>query len=219
MTGQSVIKNQIMCPKFVDKKARRDEIITSAMSIIARKGYSHTKMADIAREADMGKGTLYEYFDSKEELFSFAFDKFRKDIGTAQTKKLREVTDAADKLKALTLSWADLLGSNSFDYFELITDFWSEGIRNKKTNIEGSPGIRIEQAYREYRMLVEQIIVKGIRTGQFRPVEPSYAAVVVVGAIDGLILQWLIDRENIDIKNAMDILFDTLLRGFGASQK
>jgi len=162
-----------MCPKFVDKSARKNEILTSVMGIIAKKGYAHIKMADIAMEADIGKGTLYEYFDSKEELFTSAFDKFRKDIGTAQTKKLRKVSGAAEKLKALILAWADLLSHTSFDYFELITDFWSEGIRQKQTAIEDRPGILIEQAYREYRMFVENgmdilfdTLLRGIGTSQ-----------------------------------------------------
>ncbi|MCH7781885.1 TetR/AcrR family transcriptional regulator [candidate division KSB1 bacterium] len=220
MTVQSVILNLvIMSPKFVDKNARKEEILTFAMSIIAKKGYSHIKMADIAREADMGKGTLYEYFDSKEALFASAFDKFRKDIGTFQAKKLREVTGAVEKLKELTASWVELISLAPDDHLELMTDFWSEGIRNKDAILEGKPGIRLRQAYMEYRMLVEKIIVKGIRTGQFEPVEPFYTAAVIVGAIDGLILQWLIDRKSIDIENAMDILFDTLMSGIGVSDK
>lgn len=219
MTGQPVILNFIiMSPKFVDKNARKEEILTFAMSIIAKKGYSHVKMADIAREADMGKGTLYEYFDSKEALFSSAFDKFRNDIGTVQAKKIREVTGAVEKLKELTASWAELISLAPNDHLELITDFWSEGIRNKDTK-EGKTGIRLRQAYREYRLLVEKIIVKGIRTGRFKPVEPFYTAAVIIGSIDGLIVQWLIDRESIDIEKAMDILFDTLMSGIRVSDK
>lgn len=52
-----------------DKSQRRDEIMAAAKKVFARKGYHATTIADIATEAGMAYGSIYWYFDSKDELF------------------------------------------------------------------------------------------------------------------------------------------------------
>lgn len=51
-----------------EKKVREGEIIQAAELIFRQKGYEETSMDDIAREAQFTKRTLYQYFESKENL-------------------------------------------------------------------------------------------------------------------------------------------------------
>jgi AcrR family transcriptional regulator len=52
-----------------DKSQRRDEIMAAAKEVFARKGFHATTIADIAKQAGLAYGSVYWYFDSKEELF------------------------------------------------------------------------------------------------------------------------------------------------------
>lgn len=52
-----------------EKLRRREEIIDAAEVVIFSKGYENATMDDVAREAELSKGTLYLYFSSKEELY------------------------------------------------------------------------------------------------------------------------------------------------------
>jgi len=52
-----------------DKSARRGEIMAAAKEVFARKGFHETTIADIAKEAGLAYGSVYWYFDSKDELF------------------------------------------------------------------------------------------------------------------------------------------------------
>jgi AcrR family transcriptional regulator len=52
-----------------DKSARRDEIMAAAKEVFARKGFHATTIADIAKQAGLAYGSIYWYFDSKDELF------------------------------------------------------------------------------------------------------------------------------------------------------
>jgi len=52
-----------------DKSQRRDEIMAAAKEVFARKGFHETTIADIAKEAGLAYGSVYWYFDSKNELF------------------------------------------------------------------------------------------------------------------------------------------------------
>ncbi|KAA8959419.1 TetR/AcrR family transcriptional regulator [Mycobacterium sp.] len=52
-----------------DKSQRRDEILAAAKTVFARKGFHNTTIADIAKEAGLAYGSVYWYFDSKDDLF------------------------------------------------------------------------------------------------------------------------------------------------------
>ena len=56
------------------KDARPGEIIDSAMTLWAEKGFAATRLDDIAADAGVAKGTIYRYFDSKEDLFEKAVE-------------------------------------------------------------------------------------------------------------------------------------------------
>lgn len=51
------------------KKQRRRLIISKALELFVKKGYSETKIGDIAKAADMSVGLMFHYFESKEQLY------------------------------------------------------------------------------------------------------------------------------------------------------
>ena len=53
----------------MDKMNREKVIIDAALKVFSTKGYASTRMADIAREANMSYGLVYHYFENKEKLF------------------------------------------------------------------------------------------------------------------------------------------------------
>lgn len=71
---------------------RRQEILDAAMALFTTRGYDAVSMRDIARAAEITPGLVYHYFDSKENLFSVAFDAYVVEC----TNALIEVLDDAD---------------------------------------------------------------------------------------------------------------------------
>ena len=63
----SVIKKRAV--RSEQKEARRDAIMRAAQTLFAKSDFETVSMAAIAREAGIAKGTVYLYFDTKEELF------------------------------------------------------------------------------------------------------------------------------------------------------
>ena len=60
------------------RSKKKEQIIEAAARVFARSGYSNAVVADIALQANIGKGTVYEYFKSKEDLFFAVFEWFQK---------------------------------------------------------------------------------------------------------------------------------------------
>lgn len=63
-----------------EKELRRRTILTAAKRVFSQKGYAATTVADVARAARLSYGTIYWYFDSKEELFDALMDAGEADL-------------------------------------------------------------------------------------------------------------------------------------------
>ncbi|KXX60445.1 TetR/AcrR family transcriptional regulator [Rhodococcus sp. LB1] len=65
---------EVTAPRMAKSEATRARIIAAAGKVLAETGYRHTRLSAIAAEAGMQTGSLYYYFDSKEELVEEALD-------------------------------------------------------------------------------------------------------------------------------------------------
>ena len=88
-------------PIIVDKQKKRKDIIEAALAVFSRMGYRHAKIKDIADEAHMGKGTVYEYFRSKQELFLQMCESLFEQYIEDQKKSLELVSSPVEQLRAM----------------------------------------------------------------------------------------------------------------------
>ncbi len=65
-----------MAPKIVDREEKRRTLLAAAGQVFSARGFHETRMAEIAVAAGVGKGTIYEYFEKKEDLLAGLFDLF-----------------------------------------------------------------------------------------------------------------------------------------------
>ena len=192
---------------------KKDRIIEAAAQVFARSGYSNASVASIARQANIGKGTVYEYFQSKEDLFFAVFEWFQKKTEKAAVVRISNLGGgAADRLQALNDSlmgvWDEIK-----EVFALVMEFWaassSTGMRQR---LKGA----FKQLYDDYRRIVSALIKDGIKSGEFRSdVKPEPVAAALVGTWDALFLQAWFDESFDPAATAKDFM-DTLLHGLAA---
>src|SRR5262245_33517236 len=72
------------------KEARPAELLSAALDLFVEKGYAGTRLDDVAARAGVSKGTLYLYFQNKEELFKAVV---RENIVTALVETAQEMRD------------------------------------------------------------------------------------------------------------------------------
>ena len=198
--------------KIVDKAAKKKQLLLAALRVIAEKGLTETRMADIARAANVGKGTLYEYFRSKEEImhegFLLIFQQGEEVLG----KKLAKITDPAEKIRAILIGFVEALQEFPPDFMQIMFDVWAEGVRSAKA--KETTIFDMRKLYAEYRGLVASILVEGVHQGKFRrDLNPELVASAILGSWDGLMLQWVLDHSVFDFKEAVEVMIQTYLRG------
>jgi AcrR family transcriptional regulator len=96
--GQKLTLKSTKLRREEEKILRKEEIKKTALSLFSKKGYSETKMEEIAEKAMLSKGLLYFYFKSKEELL----EEILKDIYRDLPFKLKRIKESkSDPIKKL----------------------------------------------------------------------------------------------------------------------
>jgi AcrR family transcriptional regulator len=200
-----------MAPKIVDKAAKRLEILQSALQVFSQKGVANTKMIDIATAASIGKGTIYEYFKSKEDIFAAGFQHFFDGFEANIESAISQSENPEEQLQILIRSSLGTFFEHHSEFAVIMLDFWAEGIRTKDDTIENV--IHLKDVYRMYRSMIVKIIERGIGLGMFRPVNAVANASYLIAAMDGLMLQWVMEPEIFDIEDIIEAICDVLLNG------
>ena len=198
-------------PKIIDKEAKKLDIIQAAMKVFAQKGFANTKMIDVAEVAKIGKGTIYEYFKSKDEIFEYVFTHYMESMETVVAKAIFKLTDPVEKIRTIFLSWAEMISTHSTDIVEIMLDFWAEAVRKKDVKNLGI--IKLDKIYEDFRIIIKSILDEGIRSGKFKKVDTYLTASLLLGAMDGLMIQWILNKNIFDIKKATEHSTDVFLTG------
>jgi AcrR family transcriptional regulator len=169
------------------QRDKKNRIIEAAAHVFAQKGYAGAAVADIAVKAEIGKGTIYAYFDSKEDLFFAVFEWFMLRTGADAKVSISHLGEsAAQRLEALSESimgmWDEIR-----DAFTLTIEFWAASSSSQMRE-------RFKEAFRrlyeEFRAIVVSLIRDGIERGEFRAdVNAESVAAALVGTWDALFLQ------------------------------
>lgn len=171
-----------MSPKIVDREAKRQEILAAAIAVFAEKGYHSTKMADIAQKAEMGKGTLYEYFRTKEELPKTIFGLMIQDFDQQISKIEQTHPDPVEAILAgIQLCFQDL------DEFAHVTPLVFEVLGNKELD----RSIGLSEDFEQWLESLNQFFVTQIQAGQSQgQIIPDLSAPIfarmLVSTLDGM---------------------------------
>lgn len=104
-------------PKIVNRDKYKEELLLNSFDLFARRGYSAVKMREISREINVSTGTLYHYFQTKEQLFSEMVQLLaNEDVEQLRLFQFRNRTKATTQDKRLELFF-QFLTSKEF-YFQ-----------------------------------------------------------------------------------------------------
>lgn len=199
-----------MSPRSDVSAERRAEIIKAALSSFLRQGYNKTTMDHIVAASGLSKGTLYWYFDSKDELFAAAMMAVFEDVGQQALEGVAQCDTASDMLRAVAQT-ASNLGEAFEGFFSLLVEFWaSSPHREEAAQIWAEP-------LEEYKSIVVRIIEGGIESGEFRPVDAEPLVWAILAAYDGL-AAYLMFLPELDLHCSSDVFVETLLNGLRATR-
>jgi AcrR family transcriptional regulator len=176
------------------RKARtRRDLLAAAVAVFAEKGAYAATVADIAARADVGVGTVYLHFATKDALFEAVVDE--------TAVRLKATVDEA-RAAAASPTEQTRLGTRALcrfvqDHRELFKIVFGQGAHHE--------AIRRAQAL--FAADIERSVREGVASGEFAPVAPAPTAQALVGMATQ-VLDWWTEQDDVP----MHLLEETLTR-------
>ncbi len=193
-----------------EKLRQRQEILAAALELFSQKGYHNVSMAEIAEKAEFAIGTLYKFFQNKEDLYKALVleqcDKFEEAI----TRAIEQPGDEVEKLQNYVRARVERFLNN----LSFIRLFLAER-RGASFNIKAGLDEELRQRYYKFLERVASIFEDGIKNRRFKKTaDPYYLAAALDSAIDASLLLWLEVPErhpDLDPDAILGIFFNGLL--------
>ena len=199
------------------KDARPGELAAAALELFVERGFAATRLDDVAKRAGVSKGTLYLYFDSKDDLFK----------AVVREGIVSRIVEFEDRMRAYEGSSADLM--------TLLVKTWWQKIGSTKlagiTKLMMSEAANFQELAHFYHSevivrglaLFTAAIQRGIDTGEFRPIELQHTPHICAAPVLMLML-WrnsfdLCGVEQMDPEAYLSTHTDILIRGLLADKQ
>ncbi len=186
--------------------ARRLAILRAAGREFRNRGFAETGMREIAAAADLSPANLYNYFRGKHEILFFCQDNaLDRLIANLQKTRRTRTQSASEKLRAIIRF-----------HLHCVLDEVEGSAAHLLINAIPSRLLKRLLAKRDhYEQGVRNLIVAGIRSGQFLSTDPALAARVILGALNSTIL-WFNPQGALTTEELAENFATYLIRGLQA---
>lgn len=186
-------------PKF-------DVILKAAIKVIGQKGYHNAKIKDIAKEAEVADGTIYNYFSNKEDILVTILRIKLDDYVNKAKLEIEGVEDTVEKLKILIRYHLRAMSKNP-DLANVLQ------IELKQPNQEMR--IKVRRHLKNYFDTIETVINDGINNGVFRKnLNTHLAKEMYFGTLDEVISTWIFSGYNWDLNAQVDEIAEMFIKAF-----
>lgn len=193
------------------KDARPQELLAAALDLFVERGYAATRLDDVAARGGVSKGTLYLYFDNKEELFK----------AVVRENLVSVLDEAEDYIAQFEGTSSELLREFFLGWWQRIGETKLSGITKlmmaESGNFPDVARFYHEEVISRTNALVISVLDRGIATGEFRALDTVNANLVIVAPMV-MLLMWKHSfnscrLEPISSSAYLDCFIDLITRG------
>ena len=163
MTAQ-VNEDTRRSPKW---EVRRQAIIDTSAHLFARQGYHATGITELCTANDLGKGALYHYIGSKEELLASIHDRVMDEVMAGADRVAEVGGTPSDQLAMLGDELLDVIHRYPDHVWVFLHEFPA---------LTGERAEQFRVRRRAYERRVESVVRAGVEAGEFRDVDPWLTA-------------------------------------------
>ena len=187
---------------------RKNQILDAALTVLVNNGYERSRMDDVVQASQLSKGAIYWYYKSKKDMYLDLVDYWVNQY-SAMINHLVEIDQSAsNQLRDLFKYFTNQYESDQ-DPFSALTEFWS--MAQKDSDF----GAKLQSVYSRFLDLLEKIIVKGIRDGEFKNVNARITAMSIMLNVESINWFTLFEPHGVKAREYMQTISDFILAGLG----
>jgi len=192
-----------------EKLRQRREMLDTALDLFSQKGYHNVSMQEIAEKAEFAMGTLYKFFQSKEDLYKTMVLERCNDFEEAFGHAMALSDDEAEKLH----HYVRLRSKWFRDNLPFVRLFLAES-RGVSFNLKAGMDGEVKRRYYDFLQRLSAIFASGIESKRFKKIaEPYYLAVALDSAIDVSLLLWLDAPERHPFPEEPEAILNIFFKG------
>ena len=197
-----------------EKQHRQKTILEAAEKIFLHKSLENITMNEIAAQAELAKGTLYLYFDSKDQILMALTLKALNLLNDIVQEKLKTCTNAWEKLLAALEGYRDFYHQYP-DHFTLFFQWDNIQIDTQKIKQPGCLEAEYFQATNWMFLQFKEFVDEGIHNGEIKAIaDPQMTLLTVSSVIQGYLRIYITRKDLIELRFGYD--FDEFLDGLKA---
>jgi AcrR family transcriptional regulator len=182
------------------KNKRRKEIFETASGLFLDKGFNETSMKDIAEKTGMGKSTIYDYFENKDEIILYFLEEEMKLLNDDAREILKSKHDPYIKLKMLISKRIEFYKNKRS--IALLLIYQAQKLSNKSI-------LKWMSRREEYVDILQSVIEGGIDSGLFRKVNSRFSA----QSLFNLVALMFLESFTNTVEEMTDKVLDLFMNG------
>ncbi|WP_344153351.1 TetR/AcrR family transcriptional regulator [Nocardioides koreensis] len=188
--------------------ARRDQMLAAAARLIAERGFSDTRIADVASRVGASPALVIYYFGTKDSLLTEALRWSERSFYAAVEEMLHESASVDARIGTL-VSWCLPETRRRSDDWGLWFDLWVQAFRHPEVKKDRA---ELDQQWRD---LVARVVRAGVEAGEVGEVDVEEFTIMWAALLDGLVVQVALDDPVVDGALARRIALDVARRNLG----
>ncbi|GAE34884.1 TetR/AcrR family transcriptional regulator [Bacillus akibai] len=190
------------------KGPKYNQIIEAAVKVIASHGYHQAQVSKIAKEAGVADGTIYLYFENKEDILISLFEEKMGHFVEIIRERISAELSVEDKFLILVKTHFEQLQADK--YLAIVTQL---ELRQSNTELR----LMINKIFKNYLLLLEEILTEGKEAGYFlADLDNRLARQMVFGTLDEVVTNWVMKDCKYDLLASAEPVHNMLLRAFRA---
>jgi TetR/AcrR family transcriptional regulator len=219
MTTEAITNATESAPKRERRKeARPGELLDAALDLFVEKGFSATRADEVAARAGVSKGTLFLYFQSKEDLFKAVVrENIANKFPTWQEEFITFEGSSADMLRYAMTSWWERIGKTRASGITKL-------VMSEAQNFPEIAEFYQEEVIKPGNAMIRRILERGVQSGEFRELDLEQAVHIIVAPMIFLMM-WkhsmgacAASAKIVDPEQFIHMQVDVLLHGMTAHQ-
>lgn len=182
---------KVMNRRKLRQKNHAVQILEAGEKLFAKKGFYPTTMEEVARAAGLAKGTIYLHFDDKRNLFFSIIEKKLDILLEKIEKEMRKDEFPSQRIKLAIGIHLKFLEENR-DFFKIMQTLPESLKQEMERKLKG----RVIEKQSRYVEILDQLIRKGIRNQEIKPLDSRKLAVILVGMMHSLTIYWISRKEK-----------------------
>lgn len=190
---------------------RREEILEAAEKVFAHNGFHNSTVAQIAKAAEFAIGTLYQFFNNKEELYyTMMIEKFDL-LYTTLKQGLEPQKSCTEKLSSLVDLVLSFIERNA-DFFKIFT--WELNVLQPA--MEDRLKDELLKKHFSYIALISGVVKQGMKEGVIQQGNIQDFSSALVGMMNVFAFNWIFNRQRASLKDKAPVIVNLFLRGTAA---